>query len=97
MYGENGMIHIGAKAKVIFMHNVAHANGGSIYLKNMRITFDTNSNANFANNSAYNGGAIYISNGAMNIDINASLIFSHNCAGLDGRVIYLQNYAELNI
>ena len=97
VYGENGMIHIGAKAKVVFMHNVADRWGGAVYLTNGINTIGKKSNVHFTNNSAaYDGGAIYIINGVLNIDTDASLIFSHSYAGLDSGAVRLQN-GELNI
>ena len=31
MYGYNAMMHIGAKARVIFMYNTARYHGGAVY------------------------------------------------------------------
>ena len=38
VYGENGMVHIGAKVRVIFMYNTAGQRGGAVYVKNGKIT-----------------------------------------------------------
>ena len=93
VYGENGMIHIGAKVSVVFMHNTALTGGGAVHLTNGTITFGNKSNVHFANNSVsdYSGGAIWLNYGALNIDTDASLIFSHNHAGGSGGAVYLQN------
>ena len=93
VYGENGMIHIGAKTKVVFMHNVADERGGTVQLMIGTITFGNKSNVHFANNSAHDscGGAIFLNNGVLNIDNDASLIFSHNHAGLNGGAIYIES------
>ena len=93
VYGENGMIHIGAKTKVVFMHNIADERGGAVQLMIGTITFGNKSNVHFANNSAHDscGGAIFLNNGVLNIDTDAGLIFSHNHAGLNGGAIYIES------
>ena len=89
VYAENGMICIGAKSKVVFMHN--EAGSGAVFLMNGSITFGYKSNVHFTNNLVrfYSGAAIFISNGKLNIDNDASLTFSHNHANIGA--VYLQN------
>ena len=97
VYGENGVISIGAKAKVVFMHNVAMYGGGAVYLNTSTIFVGIESNVVFAYNSAHEGGAIWLINGALNIDTNASLRFSHNHAGWAGGAVHLRLNGELII
>ena len=92
VYAENGVISIGVKAKVVFMHNVASHSGGAVYLKTGTIIVGADSNVLFTHNVAHNNsGAILLSNGTMNIDNNASLIFYHNYAYWKGGAFYLDN------
>ena len=71
VYGENGVISIGVKAKVVFMHNEAIYDGGAVLLKTGTIIVGIESNVVFAYNSAhvYDGGAIYVENGMISISV----------------------------
>ena len=98
VYGENGVISIGAKAKVVFMQNVDIYFGGAVLLNPGMMIVGVESNVVFAYNKAigYSGGAIWLRNGALNINTNASLIFSHNHAGWFGGALHL-DHGELII
>ena len=93
VYGENGVISIGVKAKVVFMHNVAVHSGGAVFLKTGTITVGIESNVVFAYNLAHlhDGGAIWFRDGALNIGTNASVKFSHNSASWNGGAVNLEN------
>ena len=92
IYSENGAINIGAKAKVVFMHNEA-TSGGALYLYN-EVNFDgieSKFNMNILV-CAYDEGAIWTSSTMqLNIDTDASLRFSQNTANDAGGAIVLQN------
>ena len=95
VYGENSDIHVGVKAQVIFMHNIA-AVGGAIYLTNGSVNVSIQSNVVFAYNLVHietsEGGAIFLSNGALTIDTAASVRFSHNSAAASsGGAIQLEH------
>ena len=89
MYGENGTIHIGAKAMVAFIHNTAISKGGAVCLTHGSITVGVESNVMFTYNYVQSGGAMWLSQVTLNIDTDASLRFSHNRAGVSGGAIEL--------
>ena len=92
VYGENGIIHIGVKARVVYMHNGATGYGGAVYLRNGNFSIGRESNVLFAyNRGFYNGGAISLSYGVLTIESNASLTFSHNSAVYSGGAVHLRN------
>ena len=91
VYGENGIVHIGAKAKVAFHVNIAYI-GGAVRLKNGKIIAGAESRVVFVHNYiTYDGGAIWLSNGPLILDTNTSLIFSKNHAGGSGGALRLLN------
>ena len=93
VYGKDGVMSIGVKAKVVFMHNVAAISGGAVFLKTGTITVGIESNVVFAYNLVHlhDGGAIWFRDGALNIGTNASVKFSHNSAGWNGGAVNLEN------
>ena len=94
--GENAMIQIGGKARVVFMHNRAHS-GGAVYLKKGAITIGVNSTVIFAyNHVVYGGGAIFVAYGTLNIDTDVNITFSYNSAGYRGGAIKLE-YGKMTI
>ena len=91
VYGENGTVHIGAKARVIFMYNAAGWYGGAVYIWNGMITVGAGSCVTFMYNSARDGGAIWFGNGTVIVDSEANLTFSHNSVDISGGAIILTN------
>ena len=47
IHGENAMIHIDAKVRVIFMNNAADSFGGAVYVINGMITVGAESHVEF--------------------------------------------------
>ena len=79
VYGENGMIHIGAKAKVVFMHNTASIYGGAVCGENGMIHIGAKAKVVFMHNTAsYAGGAVWLMNGIITFDNKSTAYFANN-------------------
>ena len=93
VYGHNAMMHIGAKARVVFMYNTAAiaSHGGAVAMFDGMITAGTESYAIFIYNHATAGGAIWLNNSTLIVDSEANLNFSHNSASLRGGALELVN------
>ena len=90
MYWHNTMIHIGAKARVVFLNNSADY-GGAVYIGDYgMITVGTESHVIFTYNYATEGGAIALFSATLITDREANLTFSHNSAAF-GRALELVN------
>ena len=89
VYGENAIIHIDAKSRVVFTRN----GEGAVCLYAGAIFVGVNSIVEFAYNFVHksDGGGIFLHNGVIQIDSNASLTFSHNSANLNGGALRLSN------
>ena len=98
VYGENAMIHIGAKATVAFIHNTANE-GGAVYLTHGNITVGAKSDVMLAYNHAYdaslrfshnfaflNGGAVGLLSGELIIN-NANLNFYNHSTYYGGAIL----------
>ena len=81
VYGENAMIHIGAKARVVF--TAAGFRGGAVYINGV-ITIGVESYVTFIYNYASDGGAVWLGNGTLIVDSEASLRLSHNSVDATG-------------
>ena len=84
VFGLNAMMHIGAKARVVFMNNTADNSGGAVHMKDGMITVGAESCVIFTYNHATDGGAIGLFSGTLIVDNEAILIFSHNSADSGG-------------
>ena len=84
VYGKNAKMHIGAKARVIFVNNTANYSGGAVSMSDGIITVGTDSYMIFTYNCATLGGAISLTSAKLIINSEANLIFSHNCATSNG-------------
>ena len=89
VYGQNAMMHIGAKARVVFVNNTAFC--GAVSMSDGMITVGAESHVIFTYNHARFGGAIRLLSGTLIIYSEASLIFSHNYATLGGGALRLLN------
>ena len=91
VYGENAMIHIGGRTRVVFIHSSGVSHGGAVCLKSGTMTVGAKSYVTFAYNHAYFGGAVSLRNAMLIFESEANLTFSHN--SVDGRdgAIFLRN------
>ena len=100
VYGKNAMIHIGAKARVVFMNNTAHyVDGGAVNMVGGMITVGAESCVIFTYNHVRNpngGGAISLSNATLIVDNEANLIFSHNSAEFGGALRLMNSTVHVN-
>ena len=94
VYGHNAMMHIGAKARVVFMNNIAFC--GAVSMLNGMITVGAESCVIFTYNNAVNGGAIYLQSGTLIIDSEANLTFSHNSADNGGALALVNSTVHVN-
>ena len=93
VYGVGAMnqMHIGAKAKVVFMNNSAGF-GGAVYMVDGMMAIGTESCVIFTyNHASKNGGALMLANATLIVDREANLTFSHNSADEDGGALTLTN------
>ena len=92
VYGLGATMHIGAKARVVFMNNTSNIRGGgAVVMADGKITVGAESSAIFKYNHATQGGAVMLHSATLIIDSEANLIFSDNSAktgGVLGLAIY---------
>ena len=85
VYGNNAMMYIGAKARVVFMYNTARGHGGAVELQDGMITVGAKSSVIFTYNRAGNG-----------VDRKANLTFSHNSAYIGGALRLVKSIVHVN-
>ena len=88
MCGKGATMHIGAKARVVFMYNTANGSGGAVAMFDGMITVGAESCVIFPYNHATFGGAIRLLSGKLIVDSEAMLIFSHNSADYGPKIIW---------
>ena len=94
--GHNAMLHIGAKARVVFTSNSAHW-GGAVSMQDGMITVGAESHVTFTHNRAIKtGGAIWLNSATLIVDSGANLVFSHNSASLGGALGLQNSTAHVN-
>ena len=102
VYGYNVMMHIGAKARVIFMNNTADfVGGGAVYMFSGTITVGAESCVIFRYNRVIfsgdtGGGAITLDSATLIVDSEANLTFSHNSAQSRGALQLGNSTAHVN-
>ena len=102
VFGKNAMIHIGAKARVVFMNNSAHyagAHGGAVNMVGGMITVGAESCVIFTYNHARvpnGGGAISLQSATLIVDSEANLTFSHNSADFGGALVLMNSTLYVN-
>ena len=98
--GDNATMHIGAKARVVFMYNTADVVSGAVIMAYGMMTIGSESCVTFTYNHVMNSGsgAIYLIDGILIVDHEANLIFSHNSAtyGSGGAVGLLNSTVHVN-
>ena len=83
--GLGATMHIGAKARVVFMNNTAdNVGGGAVYMAGGKITVGSESSMIFKYNYALIGGAVSLYKATLIVDSEANLTFSHNSADSGG-------------
>ena len=82
MHGWFANVHIGDKARVVFMHNTGYLDGGAVAIWGGMITIGVESCVMFMYNCAIlqGGGAIVLFSGTLIVEHEANLTFSHNSA-----------------
>ena len=95
VYGYGAMMHIGTKARVIFMNNSANS-GGAVYMWYGTTTVGAESSVIFKYNRAAVGGAVHIDSGTLIVDSEAKLTFSHNFADYGGALGLTNSTAHMN-
>ena len=96
VYVEEAVINIGARAKVVFLHNVA-TSGGALHLLDGSLNVGTQSNVTFAHNKANGDGTIYLHNGEMNINPSSTHMgFKYTATQCNGGAVAIHN-GSLNI
>ena len=102
VYGENAMIHIGDRTRVVFMYNTAIGDyegyGGAVYMSGA-ITIGVGSYVTFAYNHAFVGGAIWLGDAyygeyqraAIHISAKVRMVFMYNSAQLGGGAVVMQH------
>ena len=97
VYGYNAMMHIGAKARVVFMNNTSTGRGGgAVYMLDGMITVAAETCVIFKYNHATEGGAVELQSGTLIIDSEANLTFSHNSAGSGGALRLVNSTVHVN-
>ena len=97
VYGLGAVMHIGAKARVIFMYNTAgYGDGGVVYMWDGMITVGAESCVIFTYNRAEFSGAIGLLSGTLIVDRKANLIFSHNSADVGGAIRLVNSIIHVN-
>ena len=97
VYGLGAVMHISAKARVIFMNNTAgYGDGGAVYMWGGMITIDAESCVIFTYNRAEFSGAIGILSGKLIVDRKANLTFSHNSAHVAGAIRLVNSIIHVN-
>ena len=97
VYGDGAMMHIGAKARVVFMNNTADdSGGGAVSMWDGMIIIGTESHMIFTYNLAEQGGAIWLVNSALITDREANLTFSHNSADYGGALFLVNSTFYVN-
>ena len=90
-------MHIGAKARVVFMNNTAdNAGGGAVNVWGGIITVGAESSVIFKYNYASIGGAVFLDSATLIVDSEANLTFSHNSADNGGALELLNSIAHVN-
>ena len=87
VYGEDGVMSIGVKAKVVLMHNVAAFHGGAVYVVNGVISIGVKAKVVFMHNVAFSGGAISLESSRIHVDTDAIHFYNNNC-GMHGGAMY---------
>jgi predicted outer membrane repeat protein len=81
VYGWSALIHIGAKARVVFMNNIAGVNGGMLDMEgNGTIYIGIRAKVVFMYNTGLSKGAagVYMVNGKITVGANSTVIFEYN-------------------
>ena len=93
VFGYNAMMHIGTKARMVFMNNTTdNVGGGAVNMLGEMIAVGVESCVIFAYNHArvLGGGAIMLFSATLIVDSEANLIFGHN-SGMFGGALVLEN------
>ena len=86
VYGHNAMIHIGAKARVVFMNNAADVSGGAVYGYNATMHISAKARVVFMNNTATYGGAVAMPHGMITVGTESYVIFTYNHVAFGGAI-----------
>ena len=86
VYGENATMHIGAKARVVFMYNSAVYFGGVVSIHNGMITVAKARVVFMYNTATGFGGAVNMEDGMITVGAESYVIFTYNNAKNGGAV-----------
>ena len=90
VFVDSGVINVGAKANVVFMHikaSVQGVHGGAVHIYNGQLNINTNASVHLCHNCASRGGAVYLYVGTkVIVNENANVLFYNNSAIRGGAV-----------
>ena len=96
VYGGDTMMHIGAKARVVFMNNTASLSGGAALILGGNITVGAESCVIFKYNHAVkDGGALLLQNSTIHVN-TSGIEFYDNKASVGGAIFFTYGSMDIN-